>query len=156
MSNRLPLYCLCAALCGCLSHVVSLDPKAEHVTVVHETDRPLHCKVLGKISGMSRSGDEKDGSTGAQNDFRNHAAELKANFALVETERSGQVGTGSQRDYYLGGKALQCQTEEMEEAEEKKEAAERDAKEQQEDAEKQKEAAEKPEPSPAKSQKKKK
>jgi hypothetical protein len=111
--------------------------------------------VLGKISGMSRSSDPKEGSTGAQNDFRNHAADLKANFALVEAERSGQVGTGTQRDYYLGGQALACQTEEMEEAQDKQEQAERDAKEQQEEDAKQKEAAEKPEPTPAKSHKKK-
>jgi len=155
MSSRLPLYCLPALLCGCLSHVPALSPKAEHVPIVHETDRPLHCKVVGKISGMSRSSDEKEGRTGAENDFRNHAAEQKANFALVEAERSGQVGTGSQRDYYLGGKALLCQTEEMEEAQEKQEQAERDAKEQQDGATKQEEPAEKPESSAAKPHKKK-
>lgn len=129
--------------CGCLPEVVALKPAASSVTIVHETDKPLRCEVLGKINGMSRSSDDKEGRTGAENDFRNHAAELKANFALVEADRNSQVGTGNQRDYFLGGKALQCQTEEMEEAQEKQEAAARDAKEKAAEEQKQKEADEK-------------
>ena len=68
---------------GCLDNVAVLEPKAESVKVVRETDKPLRCDVLGKISGTSRSDDEKAARKGAENDFRNHAAELKANFAGV-------------------------------------------------------------------------
>lgn len=114
---------------GCLSDVVALEPKAGGVKVVHETDKPLHCDVLGKINGRSRSSDENEGRTGAENDFRNHAADLKANFALVESERSAPVGTGSQREHNLQGKALGCRTDEMEAEQEKAEAAAREAKE---------------------------
>jgi hypothetical protein len=143
MSNQRALVILPLLLGGCLSDVVALKPNAANVKVVHETDKPLRCEVLGKINGMSRSSDEKEGRTGAENDFRNHAAELKANFALIEADRSGQVGTGSQRDYFLGGKALHCQTEEMEEAQEKQEASAREAKEREAEEQKQKEEEEK-------------
>jgi len=128
---------------GCFANVVALEPKAESVKVVHDSDKPLHCDVLGKISGTSRSDDEKAARTGAENDFRNHAAELKANFALIEAERSGPVGTSSQHDVFIGGKALRCQTEEMEEAEEKQAAAEREQKEKEASEHEQKEAEEK-------------
>lgn len=141
MHRALPL--LPFLLSGCLSDVVALKPNAADVKVVRETDKPLRCEVLGKINGMSRSSDEKEGRTGAENDFRNHAAELKANFALIEADRSGPVGTSSQKDYFLGGKALHCQTEEMEEAQEKQEAAAREAKEKAEAEQKQKEEDEK-------------
>jgi len=122
------LFVTSVVLSGCFANVVALEPKAESVKVVHDSDKPLHCDVLGKINGTSRSGDEKEARAGAENDFRNHAAELKANFALIEAERSGPVGTSSQHDVFIGGKALHCQTEEMEEAEEKA-AAEREQKE---------------------------
>jgi hypothetical protein len=114
------------ALSGCLPNVVALEPKASAVQVVHEADKPLHCDVLGKISGSSRSDDEKAARAGAENDFRNHAAELKANFAFVEAERSGPVGTSGQHDVFMGGKALRCQTEAMEDAAEKAAASERE------------------------------
>lgn len=114
---------------GCLSDVVALEPRASGVKLVHETDKPLHCDVLGKINGRSRSSDETEGRTGAENDFRNQAAALKANFALIESERSSPVGTGSQREHNLQGKALGCQTEEMEAEQEKADAAAREAKE---------------------------
>jgi hypothetical protein len=103
----------------------------------------LRCQVLGKISGTSRSDDEKEARQGAENDFRNHAAELKANFAFIEAERSGPVGTSSQHDVFIGGKALRCQTEEMEEAEEKQAKSEREQKEQADAEREQKEAEEK-------------
>jgi len=128
---------------GCFSDVVALSPTAQNVKIVHETDRPLHCDNKGKISGTSRSADEKEGRTGAENDFRNHAAELKGNFALVEAERNGPVGTSSQKDYFLGGKALFCQTEEMEDAQEKADAAAREQKEKEQAEAEQKAADEK-------------
>jgi len=130
-------------LTGCFANVAALEPKAESVKVVHESDKPLRCEVLGKISGTSRSDDEKEARTGAENDFRNHAAELKANFAFIEAERSGPVGTSSQHDVFIGGKALRCQTEEMEEAEEKQAASEREQKDKADAEREQKEAEEK-------------
>jgi hypothetical protein len=155
MSKNRALLLLPVLLSGCLSDVVALKPNAANIKVVHETDKPLRCEVLGKINGMSRSSDAKEGRNGAENDFRNHAAELKANFALIEAERSGQVGTSSQKDYFLGGKALQCQTEEMEEAQEKKEAEAREAREKAAEEQKQKEEAEKKEAKAAKTKAKK-
>lgn len=114
---------------GCFPNVVALEPKAESVTLVHDSDKPLHCEVKGKISGTSRSSDKKEAETGAANDFRNHAAELKANFAFVEAERSGPVGTSNQQDVFIGGKALLCETEAMEDAHDKAEAAAHEQKE---------------------------
>jgi hypothetical protein len=123
------LFVVSVVLPGCLNNVAVLEPQAESIKVVHDSDKPLRCDVLGKISGSSRSDNEKEARTGAENDFRNHAAELKANFAFIEAERSGPVGTSSQHDVFIGGKALRCQTEEMEEAEEKTAAAAREQKE---------------------------
>lgn len=125
-----PSLVVVAVLTGCLSNVVALSPEGKKVTLVHETDRPLRCSVLGKISGQSRSTDGKEAITGAENDFRNQAAELQANFALVETERNNRVGTSDQRDVFLGGKALRCVTDEMEEQSEKAEAEARAKREQ--------------------------
>jgi hypothetical protein len=130
------------SLLGCLSNVVALNPDAKEVKIVRETDKPLNCKVLGKITGTSRDDDGKLARSGAENDFRNHAAELDANFALVETDRDNRVGTSSQRDVFLGGKALYCMTEELEEAAAKKEADDREAKEKAEAEAKAKEEAE--------------
>lgn len=132
-------------LTGCFGTVAKLQPAAKSVTVVRETDKPLHCEVLGKISGTSRSTDAKEARQGAENDFRNKAAELKGNFALIEAERGGQVGTGAEHDAYLGGRALFCQTEEMEEAQEKEEAAAREQREKEAAERAEKEAAEKKE-----------
>jgi hypothetical protein len=130
-------------LAGCLPDVVALSPEASSVQIVHDADKPLHCDVLGKITGSSRSADAKEGQNGAENDFRNHAAELKGNFAFVEAERNGPVGTSSQKDYFLGGKALRCQTEEMQDAQDKADAAAREQKEKDQAAQEQKEADEK-------------
>jgi hypothetical protein len=128
---------------GCFANVAVLEPKAAGIKVVHESDKPLRCQVLGKISGTSRSDDEKEARQGAENDFRNHAAELKANFAFIEAERSGPVGTSSQHDVFIGGKALRCETEETEEAEEKQAKSEREQKEKADAEREQKEAEEK-------------
>jgi hypothetical protein len=154
MLKKRALFVVSIVLPGCLANVVALEPKAESVKVVHERDKPLRCDVLGKITGQSRSSNEKEARQGAENDFRNHAAELKANFALIEAERSGPVGTSSQHDVFIGGKALHCQTEEMEEAEEKAAAAERDQKEKEGAEREQKEAEEKAEAKDKKSDKK--
>jgi hypothetical protein len=132
MTKKFALCLLTALLPGCLSNV-ALKPEAKDVTIVNETTKPLRCEVLGKISGMSRSNDGKEAQTGAENDFRNQASEFEgANYAFVETERNNRVGTSDQRDVFLGGKAMRCMTEEMEEAQDKKEA---EAREKQEKAE---------------------
>jgi hypothetical protein len=112
--------------CG---HSVALAPEAKDVELIHESDRPLHCKMLGKINGESRASDEKLAREGAENDFRNHAAELKANFAMIDNERGGKVGTSSEIESFIGGKALACETEAMEEAKEKAEAKAKEQKE---------------------------
>jgi Domain of unknown function (DUF4156) len=137
------LFVVSVVLPGCLANVVTLEPKAEGIKVVHDSDKPLRCDVLGKISGTSRSDDEKAARTGAENDFRNHAAELKANFAFIEAERSGPVGTSSQHDVFIGGKALRCQTEAMEEADDKAAASAHEQKEKEDAEREQKEADEK-------------
>jgi hypothetical protein len=132
MLKKRALFVVSIVLPGCFANVVPLEPKAQGVKVVHESDKPLHCEVAGKITGQSRSDDEKEARQGAENDFRNQAAELKANFAFIEAERSGPVGTSSQHDVFIGGKALRCQTEEREEAADKAAAAARDQKEKEE------------------------
>ena len=83
MLEKRTLLVVAALLPACLSNVVALQPNAKEVKIVRETDKPLNCKVLGKISGTSRDDDGKAARSGAENDFRNHAADLDANFALV-------------------------------------------------------------------------
>jgi hypothetical protein len=126
--------------CG---HMVALSPEAKKVELIHESERPLHCKVLGKITGESRSSNEKEAREGAENDFRNKAAELKANFAMIDNERGGKMGTSSEINSFIGGKALECQTEAMEEAKEKAAAKAKEQKEQEEADKEQKEKEEK-------------
>jgi hypothetical protein len=127
------------ALTGCvLPSVADLDPEAKNVKVVRESTKPLHCKAVAEINGTSRHEQEKTAHTGAENDFRNQAAKSRANFALIEIERTRRVGTSPYREVFLGGKALQCTTPEMEEAAEEarkkaeEEKAEREAREQEE------------------------
>jgi hypothetical protein len=125
--------------------VVKLEPEANKVEIVHETDRPLDCDFKGKINGSSRSDDSKKARKGAENDFRNHAAELKANFALIEVEREGHVGTTSKKEAFIGGKALYCRTLEMQQAEEarrEKAAQEKEERDIKEAAEKERKAEE--------------
>ena len=112
---------------------------------VRETDKPVDCKFLGKITGKSHADDEKEARKGAENDLRNQAAKLKANYALVENQRGGPVGTTSQREVVINGKALFCQTLEMQQREdEKREKALKEKEEQEikEQAEKERKAEE--------------
>jgi hypothetical protein len=154
--KRAPFVICTLLLSGCLDSTVALSPEAKSVTLVREGDRPLHCKALGKITGSSKSSDEKLAKAGAENDFRNHAADLKANFAVVEQENGGPVGTSAKHNAFLGGQALLCQTEAMEDADDKK-AADEEAKKEKEDADReQQEADAKPAPTPAKKNAKKK
>lgn len=137
---------LAALLSACVfNSVAKLDSKAEGVTVVRETDKPTDCKYLGKIMGRSHADDEKKARQGAENDFRNQAAKLKANFALIENQRGGPVGTTSQREVVINGKALFCKTLEMQQAEEAKheqELKEKEDREIREQAEKERKAEE--------------
>ena len=130
---------------GCFGGGAALSPEGKSVTLVHENDRPLHCKFLGKINADSRDSDEKVARAGAEIEFRNQAAAMKANFALVEADRASYVGTSTQRDIFLGGKALLCQTDAMEEASDKAEAKKRAEAEQQDTAREEKAAEEKAE-----------
>jgi hypothetical protein len=143
---KLPaLFVVSALLPACMSNVVVLEPEAQSVKLVRESERPLRCKVLGKISGTSQAADEPSARTGAENDLRNQTAGLKGNFALVENENSGPVGTSSQHEYFVGGKALLCQTEEMEDADEKAAATAKAQKEKEDADREQKEKDEKAE-----------
>ena len=128
MLKKRALLVVSIVLPGCFANVATLEPRAEGIQVVHESDKPLRCDVLGKITGRSRSDNEQEARKGAENDFRNQAAELQANYAFIEAERSGPVGTSSQHDAFIGGKALRCQTEAMEDAADKAAAAEREQK----------------------------
>jgi len=154
MPKTRALLIISIVLPGCFGSTVALEPRAKGVALVHESDRPLHCKVLGKISGTSTSSDAKLARSGAENDLRNQAAEQQGNFALVEAERDAAVGTTSDRNYFISGKALACETEAMEEAKEKAEAkAQHDKEDEQAQAE-QKEADEKNAQKPSKQAKK--
>ena len=140
LMKRAPFLILALVLPGCLDSTVALSPEAKSVTLVHESDRPLHCKALGKITGTSKNTDGKLAKIGAENDFRNSAADLKANYAVVEAENGGPVGTSTERNSFLGGEALLCQTEAMEDADEKA-AAEAQEKKEKEDADREQAAA---------------
>lgn len=142
MLKKRALLVLSILVPGCISNTVALEPAAAKVSIVRESERPLHCKFLGKINGTSRASDEKSARAGAENDFRNRAAKLDGNFALIEAERGGPVGTSSERDFFLGGKALLCETEAMEQANEAAEAKAKAQKEQEQAEREQKEAAE--------------
>ena len=133
MLEKRALFILSVLIPGCLGNTVALEPEATKVTLVREGERPLHCKSLGKISGTSRASDEKAARAGAENDFRNQAAKLKGNFALLEAERGGPVGTSSERSFFIGGKALHCETEAMQEAADAAEAKEQAQKEQEQE-----------------------
>ena len=121
MTKAYPLTLLVFALQGCLiNSVTKLDPQASKVQLVPETEKPGECKMLGKIHGSSHSDDEKAAKQGAENDFRNKTAALKGNFAVVETVRGGRVGTTSQREVVINGKAYYCNTLEMQLSDEEK------------------------------------
>jgi hypothetical protein len=141
MIRALPLTLLAFSLQGCLVNSVSkLDSKATNVQLVPETEKPGECKFLGKITGTSHADDEKLAKEGAENDFRNRAAKLNGNFAVVENSRGGRVGTTNQREVVINGKAYYCKTLEMQQAEEEKEQAAiaaKDEREAKEEAEKQ-------------------
>jgi colicin import membrane protein len=133
MIKALPVALLALSLQGCLINSVSkLSPEASKVQLVPETEKPSECKFLGKIVGTSHAEDEKDAKQGAENDFRNKAAAKKGNFAVIENSRGGRMGTTSQREVVINGKAYYCKTLEMQQAEEEKAQAAIQAKEERE------------------------
>jgi hypothetical protein len=151
MTSKLPWLAFALVLPGCLfNSVAKLEDQGKAVTVVPETEKPSECKFLGKLMGSSHSEDKNAAREGANNDFRNKAGALKANFAVVESEGGGRKGTSCQQEVVLNGKAYYCKTLDMQQAEEEqrqkaidakdqqaeKEQAEREAKEEEEKAKK--------------------
>ncbi len=115
MARTIVLLALSCALAGCVTEsIVAAKPGASKVTMVTEVDKPFRCKTLADIHGTSRSSDEAKAKAGAQNDFKNRAAAVRANYALVEAENSGNVGTSTIREVFIRGKALRCQEPEKE------------------------------------------
>ena len=110
MARTIAVLGLSCALVGCVSEqLVEARPEAGKVTIVKDVDRPLRCKTLGDIHGRSRSEDEAKARVGAQNDLKNQAAAMKANYALVEIDRAGNVGKSTYKEVYMAGKALKCE-----------------------------------------------
>jgi hypothetical protein len=103
-----------------MNSITKLDPEASKVELVPETEKPNECKFLGKIHGSSHADDEKVAKKGAENEVRNKTAALKGNFAIVESTRGGRVGTTSQREVVINGKAYFCKTLDAQMAEEEK------------------------------------
>jgi hypothetical protein len=98
--------------CAYTEKVVKAEPAAMNVKVVRADDKPFHCEVLGDIEGRSRAEDKDKARGGAENDLKNRTSALKGNYALVETDRSNPVGSGSSfTETVLLGKALKCKDE---------------------------------------------
>jgi len=110
MARTIVLLALSCALAGCVTEsIVAAKPGASKVTIVTDVDKPFRCKTLADIHGTSRSNDEAKAKAGAQNDFKNNAAAFRANYALVEADNSGNVGTSTIKEVFIRGKALRCQ-----------------------------------------------
>jgi Domain of unknown function (DUF4156) len=116
--------CALAVFCsfyGCVQEsLVEVNPQGAAVKVVKEDERPFGCRVVGDVHGKSRSTDVDKARRGAENDLKNQAAKLKANYVVLEIDRSGHVGTSQYNDAFLGGKALRCEDREKEEKKEEK------------------------------------
>ena len=120
-------------LSGCvLQNVPALEPEGKKIKLVREADKPLDCEVVADVSGTARADSEKEALKGAENDIRNKAAEYEANFAVVEIERSRNAGTGPYKEVFLGGKALNCVTFEMQAKREQEQAEAKERAEQEE------------------------
>ncbi|MGE5783997.1 MAG: DUF4156 domain-containing protein [Myxococcales bacterium] len=123
MSKTSPIILLAFVSSACFfNSVTKLDAEAKHVHLVTDTDKPSECKFLGKITATSHADDEKLARQGAENELRNRAAELRGNFAVIEQARGGRIGTTSQREVVINGKAYHCRTLDMQVAEEEKAA----------------------------------
>jgi hypothetical protein len=110
MARTIALLALSCALGGCVTEsIVQARPAASKVTIVNEVDKPFRCKTLADIHGTSRSTDEAKAKVGAQNDFKNQAAKFRANYAMVEAENSGNIGSSTMKEVFIRGKALRCE-----------------------------------------------
>lgn len=93
-----------------------LRPEAAKVQVVAESEKPLHCKTLGPITGKASADTEPAAREAAIIKFRNEAAERGANYAFISQENGGQVGTTGALQVAVVGKAIKCTDEEPAEA----------------------------------------
>ncbi len=108
MRQLLPAMFAAFALAAGCAGPVALRADAKSIPVVHESDKPLHCKVIAEIAGRGRGKDQAAANQNAMNEFRNSAADHKATHALIESETGGPVGTTDSMQAFVGGKALQC------------------------------------------------
>jgi len=112
MEKTLVITLLFGALSSCVTeNVVEVKPAAAAVKLVKQEDKPFHCKNLGDVHGTSRSTFRENARKGAEADLKNNAAALKANYVVVEAERSGMVGSSSHTETFMAGKALKCEEE---------------------------------------------
>jgi len=110
MTRTLTLMIVAGVLSGCVTEdIVDPGPGAGKVTLVKESEMPLRCKTLGDVHGVSRAQSEAKARRGAENDIKNRAVALKANYVLVDIDRVKPVGTSPYREIFLGGKALACE-----------------------------------------------
>ncbi len=117
-SFALALFCFSY---GCVqANLVEVNSQGAGVKVVKEDERPFGCRVVGDVRGKSRSVDVDKARRGAENDLKNQAAKLKANYVVLEIDRSGHVGTSQYSDAFLGGKALRCEDRDKEEKKDEK------------------------------------
>src|SRR5450432_2866254 len=109
MRKTLVVLVSCALFSGCIAEsMVEVRPQASGVKLVREDDKPFRCKIVGDVHGTSRAADEAKAHRGAENDMKNQAASLKANYAMIEIDRAKNIGTTSYKEVFLGGKALVC------------------------------------------------
>jgi hypothetical protein len=112
MKKTLTITFLWATLFGCVSEsIVEIKPAGAAIKLVRQDERPFHCKDLGEVRGTSRSSDRDKARKGAEADLKNRAADLKANYVVVEKENTGNVGSTSTSDAFMAGKALRCEEE---------------------------------------------
>ena len=113
MKKTFAFVLLLVALFGCVSeNVVEVRPAGAAVKLVSEDEKPFRCKVLGDVHGTSRSSDREKARKGAEADLKNRAADLKANYVVVERQNTGNVGSTANSDAFMSGKALRCDEKE--------------------------------------------
>jgi hypothetical protein len=110
MRNTLALVILAGALAACVTeNLVEAGPGTGKIKLVKESERPIRCQTIADVHGTSRSQSEAKARVGAENDIKNRAAALKANYVLVDVDRVKPIGTSPYREIFLGGKALACE-----------------------------------------------
>lgn len=109
MDKTLVITLLLGASSCVTENIAQVKPAAAAVKLVKQEDKPFHCKNLGDVHGTSRSTDRGKARKGAEADLMNNAAALKANYVVVEAERTGIVGSSSHSETFMAGKALKCE-----------------------------------------------